>query len=124
MNTSIYEQLEALYKGSSREAGALQADIEYYLRTGYVFNTPEFFIMGCRISNGWYIHAAVGIGAIEGFLRFMPYHLEYIGWERRGSGKTKWYSTEKLKQRLLRGKHESKSTASSSTSTSSSTNAG
>jgi len=99
--TNTYERLESLYRSSGYEPGALQKDLEHYFRIGYVFSTPEYFIMGCAISSGWYVHAAVGAGAIEGFLQFMPYHLPYVGWERRGSGKVKWYPTDKLKKKLI-----------------------
>lgn len=99
MSMSIYEQLETLYDKSGYEKGSLQKDIEYYLRVGYIFSTPESFVMGRQIDAGWYIHAAVGVGAVESFLRYMPYYLPYVGWERRG-GKTKWYPTDKLKRKL------------------------
>jgi hypothetical protein len=110
MNINTYEQLTELYLRSGYPKGALQEDLEYYLRNGYVFATPEYFIMGRQIHGGWYIHAAVGVGALEGFLHLMPHYLPYVGWERRGSGKVKWYPTEQLTRKLL--KHEiSKSTS-------------
>jgi len=102
MNTNIYEQLRALYHKAGYEEGSLQKDLEHYLRNGYVFATPECFIMGCQISNGWYVHAAVGVGALETFFRFMPKELPYIGWERRGTGIVKWYSVSKLKRKLVK----------------------
>lgn len=102
MNTNIYEQLEALYRASGYDAGALQADLALHLRVGCVFATPGSFIMGREISGGWYIHAAVGVGAIESFIRYMPHYLPYIGWERRGTGKVKWYRTDRLIRKLTR----------------------
>jgi hypothetical protein len=101
MNTNIYDQLVKLYDRTGHPEGTLQKDLIYYLQNGYVFGTPDYFIMGRAIERGWYIHAAVGIGAIEGFLQFMPHYLPYIGWERRNSGKVHWYPTEKLKSKLL-----------------------
>lgn len=98
----IYEQLEQLYARTGWPKGTLQEDLAYYLRNGYVFATPNYFIMGREIDGGWYIHAAVGVGALEGFLRLMPHYLPYVGWERRGSGKVKWYPTEQLKRKLLK----------------------
>lgn len=98
-STNIYEQLLNLYLQSGRSAEAMQEDIQHYFRVGYVFCTPEYFIMGRSIQHGWYVYAAVGTGALEGFLRFMPYYLPHIGWERRG-GKTRWYKTDKLRRKL------------------------
>lgn len=113
----IYEQLSDLYLRSGYPEGTLQKDITHYLRTGYVFATPEYFIMGQRIDAGWYVHAAVGVGALEGFLRHMPYYLPYIGWERRGTGKVRWYQTTKITNKLLKGQQNeiTKSTGTDST---------
>lgn len=102
--SNAYEYLRQLYTRSGYAEGAMQADIEYYLRVGYVYSTPGYFIMGCQIHGGWYIHAAVGVGAIESFIRLMPHYLPYIGWERRGTGKVKWYPTTKLVNKLLKRK--------------------
>lgn len=88
----------------------MQADIEYYLRNGYVFTAPEYFVMGRQIHGGWYVHAAVGVGAIEKLLQHLPYYLPYIGWERHGSA-TRWYHTEKLSKKLLKEKYASKKTS-------------
>lgn len=98
---SIYDQIQDLYTKTGWKKGTFEKDLTWYLQHGYVFATPEYFIMGVAISGGWYVHAAVGVGALEGFLRLMPYYLPYVGWERRGSGKVRWYPTEKLKQRLI-----------------------
>lgn len=107
MTTPTYDILARLHTrmgGSEATFGALVVD---YMRTGYVFASADYFVMGKRIGDGWYIHAAAGIGAIETFCRFMPFHLPWIGWERRG-GKTRWYRTEKLLRKLHY--EESKST--------------
>lgn len=103
--SNIYDAVKALYDKAGHPEGALQADLEYYLRNGYVFATSDYFILGQRIHAGWYIHAAIGTGALESFLRLMPYYLPYIGWERRGTGKVKWYPTTKFANKLLKGKH-------------------
>ena len=113
MNSNIYEQLQKLYNDTGYPPGTLQEDLAYYLRVGYVFAAPEYFIMGCEISGGYYIHAAVGVGALEKFLQHMPKFLPYVGWERRGSGKIKWYSTTRLTNKILRKAHNEKSESTS-----------
>lgn len=104
MSTNIYDRLRQLYDEAGHPPGAMQTDIEYHLRNGYVFASPDYFVMGVAIDAGWYVHAAVGTGALEGFLKFMPHYLPYVGWERRGTGKVKWYPTTKLTNKILKGK--------------------
>ena len=117
MTTPIYDILVQLYASGGRDERALQDDIVYHLQNGYVFATPECFIMGRQLANGWFVHAAVGVGYLETFFNFIPYDLEYIGWEKHDMP-VRWHKTETLKRKINYGKISPKSatdTSSSST---------
>lgn len=92
---SMYDQLLQLYaKVPSR---SLSQDLDFYMRTGYVICRPDLILIGRRIEDGWFIHAAVAesLGAV---LAAAPYYLPYVGWAReaRGRSQIKWYSWEQL----------------------------
>src|SRR5688572_27592920 len=93
-----YEQLLALYRAHPERS--LSTDLEYFMRTGYVFSTPDYIVIGSRMWNGWFVHAAVGVGHIGDILRSVPYSLPYIGWARE-NGEIKWYATRTV-ERLVR----------------------
>lgn len=61
--------------------------ISYYLENGYVFNTPDFFIMGAPIlrpplldRDTWLIHSMSG--SMEKAWSVLPYELPYFAFER------------------------------------------
>lgn len=58
--------------------------------------------MGRRIGEGWYIHAAVGKGAIKTFATLMPYYLPFVGWAREAQGReiVTWHDTETIFRRI------------------------
>jgi len=100
MNTPIYDQIVGLY--ATTPTRTLQADVLYYLRAGYVFSTPRLFLMGEHVGDGWFIHVAVGVGALKDFCDLMPFYLPWIGWAREADGKhaVMWHKTDKLVRRL------------------------
>ena len=74
--------------------------IEAHLQTGYVFNTPEFFILARRVSYDWTDdeilnfwksdpqgdtwHVWLYAGDMKAITRLIPYKLPYITFHRRG----------------------------------------
>lgn len=93
----MYEKLLELYaKVPSR---SLSADLEYFMRTGYVISSPDFVLIGRRIDDGWFVHAAVAKN-LGDLLRAMPYYLPYVGWAReaRGRNNIRWHSIEQLRK--------------------------
>ena len=77
---------------------SFQEDLEAHLLNGYVFSTPEFFVMGrvvdsaaapAEIVNPWvsFRHGDAWLiyllaGSIGKALERLPYELPRIGWER------------------------------------------
>ena len=103
MNTNTYEQLEQLYEVYA--PGTLHDDIAFYMRNGFVHSSPEYFVMGQTFGRQCYVHAAVGVGALEKLLQHLPTEINQIGWERRSRG-LRWYDRTKLNSaiRKLYGK--------------------
>lgn len=93
MSTTIWEQALELY---GRTNINLERDIIEYARDGYVFVAPTYLLIGRGVGDGWYIQAAIGVGAMQRFTELMPYYLPYIGWRREGkhSQECVWYRTE------------------------------
>ena len=90
-----------------------EEDIEIHLEHGYLIKTPDYIVMGKPVvtwmcdedlknpeiecpegvkPDAWYIYCLVGTAC--NFLSFEPYHLEYVGWHRRG--KLRWYRTKTI----------------------------
>jgi hypothetical protein len=75
---------------------SLSQDLSDYLRFGYVFSEPGVLLLGRPIvaANGtqwlpesqsgdaWYVHLAVGQGALAWFVQKMPFYLPLLGWRR------------------------------------------
>lgn len=77
---------------------AFAEELRIYLARGYVFSTPEIFLMGYADDENetWIVSwgaVADGVESIQLFT-FMPYPLKYIYFERRG--RPRRYETEKL----------------------------
>lgn len=102
MTTPIYDQLLALYRQVPERS--INEDLEFFLRHGYVFSSPDHLLIGCRIEDAWFIHAAIGRGALRKFFDLMPYYLPYVGWARpqRGRKTVVWHSTDRLKKLLCK----------------------
>lgn len=78
-------------------------DIAAHISNGYVFSTPEFFLMGRPVDrfadmksiddpwypfpmerqNTWLVYAFAGHS--QNLLTFMPYPLTWLAWQRRGN---------------------------------------
>lgn len=77
-------------------------DIAAHLHTGYVVNTPDFFLLARGVDrhaspedldnpwhhfprftqNTWLIYAFAGVS--QNILQFIPYRLTWVTWQRRG----------------------------------------
>lgn len=96
----IWDEINELY--AKMPGYNFQKDLALYIRTGYVFSGPDYFLLGRRVGDGWFIHCAVGEGAMRKFWDLMPYHLPRIGWARplRGRHEVVWHSTDEIARRL------------------------
>lgn len=86
-------------------------DLHLHLTQGYVFATPEGFVMGRPVErhaepelivhpsvefenpDAWLIYLAAGNGLTQ-FLKYEPYPLPWYGWERQN--KLRWYPRERI----------------------------
>jgi len=99
-----------------------KSDLEAHLLHGYVFSTPEWFIMGRAVHaqadpelikdpwhvfpreehDCWLIFAYANlsrhnfIGLVEKFLRVMPYALPLVAWERERDYRLRFYPIKRF----------------------------
>ena len=97
-----YLEIHREYTQHPREQ-ALGWYIAWHMENGFVFSTPDFFIMGRpavklalkkwgpvlsipdpSTADCWYIHAMAGNMAKAWTI--LPYDLEFVGWERMRGG--------------------------------------
>lgn len=111
-----YDQIYSQY-AQHPQARTFSWYIEWHLRHGFVFSTPEYFVMGRPVnmahfdpdaseihvysresSDAWYIHAMAG--EMPKLWAIMPWDLPQIGWERVRDGKRElsFFSTEDLRR--------------------------
>ena len=114
---SPYEKIAQKYFDNPQEA-PFGDYVEWFLKNGYVFSTPEYFVMGknCRRlapvkqicdcehvfdekeSDCWYVFAMAG--DIQQAVQSMPYKLPWIAFERLIDNKRdlRFYETADLKR--------------------------
>ena len=111
---SPYEQMAEKYAVHPQER-SFEWYVEWHARHGFVFATPDFFIMGRRaykwsLENGgadahlysaevadtWYIHAMAG--DMSRAWSVLPYPLPWLAWERLLDGKRdlRFYEFDKV----------------------------
>lgn len=75
-------------------------EVRYFINTGYLFSTPEYFIMGSRLKDAWFIQMAVGEGCMKKFMELMLFRLPYIKWCRffKGDKRVRCFKTEQLER--------------------------
>ncbi len=80
------------YERIYRAAAELDPDLNWpetlrdYLQGGFVFSTPDFFIMGRQQDEKtWYVHSMAG--DMQKAWSILPWHLPFIAFERVRSGK-------------------------------------
>lgn len=101
-----------------------QQDLQMHLAHGYVFSTPEEFLMGRPVVSAadpadirnpdiifdaedcdcWHIHAYATRnswpkkcrGLVEKVLRWMPYHLPLVSWDRKRRDEMLFFPIEKF----------------------------
>ena len=94
----------------------MNADIAAYAAHGYVFITPNSFLLGKAVNtnvdihpdhqwkvispNAWYVSSAVGENGVGEFIKRIPYPLPYVGWMRHLKKKPiKWYDFNRINRR-------------------------
>lgn len=103
----------------AKERGAdFKEEMEAFLLKGFVFSTPDAFLMGRPVPKGfelqdiwhefppdavldsWMVWS--GVGNAGRLLAMMPFDLPSIGWIRQGRDwrETHWVSTAKLRARF------------------------
>lgn len=76
---SIWTEVHEAYD----KAGlSLDKDYAYYQLYGYIFQGPNFFIMGEELDDAWFVQIAIGKGCVPLFLRLMPFEKPYISFSR------------------------------------------
>jgi hypothetical protein len=97
-----------------KRGGSFRDELEAHLLRGWVFSSPEAFVMGRAVPrsgnvddlmrvyppeecDAWYVW--LGVGPASLLLGFMPYELPWIGWYRQGRG---WDDCHWVPARLLR----------------------
>lgn len=112
-----FEQLAAQY---GQHGISLHQYVRLHLKSGFVFSTPEYFVMGRPVprtvdpslirnpnvtftreqSDAWWIHGMAGdMGEL---IRIMPWPLEWIGFERFDEF-PRFYKLERLLNRVMQG---------------------
>lgn len=99
-----FQQAQQVYQ-TEHCARDFWTDLHLHFTHGYVFSTPTAFIMGRPVDktatyelitdptvcfpnpNAWLVYLAAG--NLREFLRFEPYCLRWIGWERENN--LRWY---------------------------------
>jgi hypothetical protein len=90
------EEAKTYYK---KQGWDFQKDVRFFLKNGYVFAGPEFFLMGRRVRNSWFVQMAAGKNVMQVFMKLMPYRLPYIQWYRfHKDRKLRCYKTEDLER--------------------------
>jgi hypothetical protein len=93
-----------------------EQDLGWYLLNGYVFNTPDQFLMFKPIDSSlgekswfpanpdaWYVHYAAGKHSLFWFINKAPYELPKIAWMRNkgaSAQQLKVYDSKRLYDRL------------------------
>lgn len=90
-----------------------ERDLGFYLAHGLVVSRPDRFLMAKMISKNegddswnpqapdcWYVHCAVGKGALEWFLLQAPVRMPFLSWRRFKDGKNslRTYRTEQFER--------------------------
>jgi hypothetical protein len=102
-----------------RRGGNFRVELEAHLLRGWVFSTPEAFLMGRAVPrsvnaddleaefapeecDAWYVW--LGVGPASRLLSWMPYELPWIGWYRQGRGwaDCHWAPTSLLRRKIVR----------------------
>lgn len=105
-----FEQAVAVYEREGC-AESFREDLEAHLLNGYVFSTPDTFLMGRLVQHDadpalilnpwhrfetgdcWMVYLAAG-NIVREVERWMPYRLPYVAWEREN--KLRVWSVERL----------------------------
>lgn len=103
-----YEAIRAKYEASEHDL-PWGYWVEWHLRHGFLFNTPEFFAMGYPIIKGaelvpvldgdcWYLFALAG--SMSKCWSILPWPLPWVGFERILDGKRemRFYRLEDLRR--------------------------
>jgi len=97
-----------------------RSDLEAHLLHGYVWSTPEWFVMARPVASDgdhdqikdawhvfdpfdcWHIFAYANTtphnlrGLVEKFLRLMPYELPLVSWEREKDNDLRFYNLKRF----------------------------
>ena len=108
--------LSKVKKFYDKTGGDMFADISAYASKGYVFITPQTFLLGKAVRsdldihpdnqwmvtapNAWYVRTAIGKDCVKEFIERIPYPLCFVGWMRQLKQKpVKWYNFDQINRR-------------------------
>ena len=74
---SPWDRIVTTYASKGVDLGAA---LDVNLQFGFVFSTPDFFIMGRPMGDTWFIEAMAG--DMSRAWDILPYPLPYIAWQR------------------------------------------
>jgi len=109
---NILAQAKDLYDKCGHED--FTKDLSVYISLGYVFITPDTLLVmkpvdrydkihphqqwNVKKPNAWYVHAV--IGQFKKLLKYLPFDLPFIGWERGVKEQSlRWFDLQNLKRR-------------------------
>lgn len=89
-----------LYEQYPEIGTTLEEDIQKFMRTGYVYCDKSCMILASLENDYWYVHLAVGHGALPKFFNICPEIRPYVVFARpmRGRRTIKFYNFERMKQ--------------------------
>jgi len=88
-----YERARQFFRDRNQD---FERTLEFYLRYGYAFLTPQYIMLAEERQDSWHIEFAIGEVGILTFLRHMPYHKPWISWSRDGGRTVKRFATDRL----------------------------
>jgi hypothetical protein len=96
LRKSPYEQAQDLFRQHPEEGTFADALVDH-LESGYVFSTPDVFMLGKPVNDGWFVHTLCG--DMQKAIELMPYFLPWIAFVRYHNGKRRlaMYRTVRLK---------------------------
>lgn len=101
-----YEQLKRLYEKNHKHC--LEEDLLIFSSGGYVHITPQYAILASHWEGmrAWYVHAAVGHGALSKFFELAPFELPHVAFARplRGRWQVKYYNFQRIKRLCMLSK--------------------
>ena len=93
-----YEQAQELFLLHPEE-GTFADTLVDHLASGYVFSTPDTFLMGKPVNDGWFVHTLCG--DMQKAIELMPYFLPWIAFVRHHNGAKRFVKVRTVRLKAL-----------------------